>query len=504
MKQRKGMKIAIGLLAVITMLLGEYTVSYAATETEAEQQFRSLYLNLLETGDNSVQDITDLHLPYMTCRKIIEDVKKNEGFLPYQCYEENNLIEIDSIKIIEDTPYLYKFHLSVNDTGFRERYAAVKQMVAEQQSNLDEKMTDLDKLLWFHEYVVDKLCYMNTEKTAEHLGGTSLIQGYGVCQGYARALAIFLKAENIPCELVAGGAHEWLTVKIDGKWYHVDPTWDDTIASRLGTHYFLMRNDEEFSTTLSRLHDKWKTNATFVDETVDVTSNSTKYTDWYVHDVWNRMYYYDGYWYYVSNDAVRKNNIQGSDETVICEGKNLAVTEIKDGVLSYTQDGKEEKLNFKKEVSTGTITTDPPQNELPPQNPNAGNTATTPDTGATPTQPISDNKNLNSKEHLNADMKQIKVGKPIIKSVTNKKGGKMKIVLGKKVSGTKGYEVVYSTSKKFKNLVKKLRFTGKSKTIGKLKKNKTYYIKVRAYKKTSDGKKVYGSYSNIKKVKIKK
>lgn len=369
MKQRKGMKKVISLLMVITMLVGEHTISNAATETEAEAQFRSLYLKLLETGDNSVQDITDLNLPYMTCRKIVEDVKKNEGFLPYHCYNEKNWLELDSVPTIEDTPYLYKFHLSVNDTGFEECYAAVKQMIAEEQTKLDEKMTDLDKLLWFHEYVVDKLYYLNTNKTAEHMGGPSLVQGYGVCEGYATALAMFLKAENITCELVDGGKHEWLEVKIDGKWYHVDPTWDDTTASRLGTHYFLMRNDEEFLTTLSRLHEEWQINITFVDETVDVTSDSTEYTDWYVHDVWDRMYYYDGYWYYVLNDAVRKNNIQGSDETVICEGKNLAVTGINDGVLTYTQNGVEEKLDLKEEtmVPTETITAVPTQIAEPTQ-----------------------------------------------------------------------------------------------------------------------------------------
>ena len=43
-----------------------------------------------------------------------------------------------------------------------------------------------------------------------------------------------------------------------------------------------------------------------------------------------------------------------------------------------------------------------------------------------------------------------------------------------------------------------------SKTITKLKKGKTYYVKVRAYTKDSKGKKVYGKYSNVKKVKIQK
>ena len=56
----------------------------------------------------------------------------------------------------------------------------------------------------------------------------------------------------------------------------------------------------------------------------------------------------------------------------------------------------------------------------------------------------------------------------------------------------------------FKKSVKKVYFKGTSKTISKLRKNKTYYIKVRAYKKNASGKKVYSKYSKVKKIKIKK
>ena len=53
---------------------------------------------------------------------------------------------------------------------------------------------------------------------------------------------------------------------------------------------------------------------------------------------------------------------------------------------------------------------------------------------------------------------------------------------------------------------KKSKMVGKwtsKKTITKLKKGKTYYVRVRAYKKLS-GKKIYGKWSKIKKIKIRK
>lgn len=73
----------------------------------------------------------------------------------------------------------------------------------------------------------------------------------------------------------------------------------------------------------------------------------------------------------------------------------------------------------------------------------------------------------------------------------------------KAVSGAKGYEISYATNSKFKS-AKKVRTAAKSKSISKLKKGKTYYVRVRAYKADSTGAKIYGSYSKAAKVKIKK
>lgn len=97
-----------------------------------------------------------------------------------------------------------------------------------------------------------------------------------------------------------------------------------------------------------------------------------------------------------------------------------------------------------------------------------------------------------------------KPSKPVIKSLENIKGSKLKLVLKKKTTDVRGFEVLYSTDKAMKKSVKKASFTSTSKTISKLKKGKTYYVKVCAYKLDSAGKKVYGSYSNVKKVQIKK
>ena len=78
-------------------------------------------------------------------------------------------------------------------------------------------------------------------------------------------------------------------------------------------------------------------------------------------------------------------------------------------------------------------------------------------------------------------------------------------VTWKKDSQVSGYEIQYSTSKKFKNsksvFVKGSKTT--STTLKKLKSKKTYYIRVRGYKTIKKGKLLGSQYSTVKKVKIK-
>lgn len=104
--------------------------------------------------------------------------------------------------------------------------------------------------------------------------------------------------------------------------------------------------------------------------------------------------------------------------------------------------------------------------------------------------------------------KAAEVKKPAqVKSVKVKKYGKKKIkVTWKKIKNVKGYQVQYSTNKKFKKAktktvtIKKAATT--KKIITKLKSKKTYYVRVRAYT-TKAGKKLYGIWSAKKSVKVK-
>ena len=104
---------------------------------------------------------------------------------------------------------------------------------------------------------------------------------------------------------------------------------------------------------------------------------------------------------------------------------------------------------------------------------------------------------------LYAKWTKVKVAKASLTSAKNSKS-KQILLKYKKVSGAKGYEISYSTDKKFKKAVTKKNTAKTSYTISKLKKGKIYYVRIRAYKMDSKGKKVYGKHSSMKKVKVSK
>ena len=97
-----------------------------------------------------------------------------------------------------------------------------------------------------------------------------------------------------------------------------------------------------------------------------------------------------------------------------------------------------------------------------------------------------------------------KPAKAKLNKLTASKGGKIKATWSK-AKGASGYQIAYSKSKSFKKTIatktvsgsKKTSYTGKNFTKG-----KKYYVRVRAYK-NYNGKKVYGSWSNVKSVKAK-
>lgn len=91
--------------------------------------------------------------------------------------------------------------------------------------------SDYEKELYLHDALIKKVTYTYS-KLEEQNGYTTLVEGKGVCAGYAFALQYLLMRAGIQSYYVVGYArenHAWNLAKIDGEWYYVDATWDDPL-----------------------------------------------------------------------------------------------------------------------------------------------------------------------------------------------------------------------------------------------------------------------------------
>lgn len=111
--------------------------------------------------------------------------------------------------------------------------------------------SDFEKELFVHDYLVDNIVYDETHYINQN-AYSALIDGRTVCAGYARAFQYVMQKLEIPCYYVVGVAdedHAWNIVELDGGFYNVDVTWDDT---EYGRYNYFNKTDAEFAKTHTR------------------------------------------------------------------------------------------------------------------------------------------------------------------------------------------------------------------------------------------------------------
>lgn len=115
-------------------------------------------------------------------------------------------------------------------------------------------------------------------------------------------------------------------------------------------------------------------------------------------------------------------------------------------------------------------------------------------------------KHINISVTANQEVHPNQATPVIVKKVSQvtikEKRSRKAVIRWKSIKTISNYEVQYADNKAFKNAKRKLVKTTSS-TLQKLKKEKNYFIRVRAYKVVNN-KKVYGAWSTAKKIKIKK
>ncbi|MBR2465123.1 MAG: hypothetical protein IKB41_06850 [Clostridia bacterium] len=119
-----------------------------------------------------------------------------------------------------------------------------RQKLAEIVAGAPENGTDFDKILYLHDYFVQNYSYDETLTIRDAY--TFFTTKKGVCQAYMLGLIAAARELGIESLPVTSDAmkHAWNLVKIDGAWYHVDITWDDSKSYPTLTSYtYFLQSD---------------------------------------------------------------------------------------------------------------------------------------------------------------------------------------------------------------------------------------------------------------------
>lgn len=87
---------------------------------------------------------------------------------------------------------------------------------------------DYDRALWLNDWLVENTKYDSSLMYCSAEGVFN--RGLGTCEGYHEAYAMLLNKAGIETRRVDdfGDAHVWTGIKLNGNWYNVDTTWNDT------------------------------------------------------------------------------------------------------------------------------------------------------------------------------------------------------------------------------------------------------------------------------------
>ena len=168
--------------------------------------------------------------------------------------------------IADSNPVSFSINFKYNDTrdNLIKKESQVEQKVTEIVNKVVKTdMKDYEKELALHDYLVnnaqyDKRLFTGNMPDESYTAYGVLINGTGVCEGYAEAMNRLLIAAGIDSKMVIGEAndgnewieHAWNIVKIGGQYYQLDSTWDDPVTddgSNVLRHSYFNITDNQIS-----------------------------------------------------------------------------------------------------------------------------------------------------------------------------------------------------------------------------------------------------------------
>lgn len=175
------------------------------------------------------------------------------------------LVRMDCPEIFYTVTFRYQFYDDAQNVELIPEYLFQKNKIQEHRKAMEarvtklarqaEKLNEKEKELFIHDFICRNVRYDKLKKPYSHEIIGPLGQGVGVCEGIAKSVKILCDALGIWCIVALSEAnpekkikyrHAWNVIRIDGKYYHLDATFDNTLGRDSMVRYdYVNLNDSQ-------------------------------------------------------------------------------------------------------------------------------------------------------------------------------------------------------------------------------------------------------------------
>lgn len=251
--------VAIFLAAVFFVLLMSPVNAYAAGN-EKISSLDDFYVKVSNQIYNHEVDVTYDVSDYELAKSIM-GISMEDYQFHYD--EKNPLISGCYLSFYIDYLSLYYNHgtlrilISFKYTKFdmNQHFSMMKELADELKCD-----TDYDTVQNVHDYLIKNFEYDKKTLYVNHTDIDGFKDKQMVCSGYSLAAYNLLNQAGIPTRVITGYGgdgrpdetnHMWNMVCLDGEWYNMDITWDDT-NGKMPTYNYFLKNDKDFKGHLRR------------------------------------------------------------------------------------------------------------------------------------------------------------------------------------------------------------------------------------------------------------
>lgn len=232
---RKILSILLLFTMVATMLFSLPNISIkaeASTLSVSEQTKEDVYEHIAESVLNGQKEINvaKFNIPRSDAEILINAFVWENPEVSF-CITNKSCASIDNV--VQTITFDYD-----NLETIKTRHAEIVLAVDKIAAMIDTEWNDVQKAMWINDYICDTFTY--DLETEYHTIDNLLKTKKGICEAYANLFTAVAKRVGLNSSYCFSNelAHIWNMVEIDGEWYYLDTTWNDSYVDRY--NYFLL------------------------------------------------------------------------------------------------------------------------------------------------------------------------------------------------------------------------------------------------------------------------